>query len=184
MKKLFFLAAFAAVLFSCGPKQLVMDELEFDYPSIYKVSHQDQDDDLFTALVDDGINTSMDLIFLEVMREDPEELEGADPEILNAYLASNAYDLYEHWLPDEEFKLTKGVENEYDVTVGEAPGSGLPEASISISGVYYDETMYGFVYSTIVDGRYRVSAYGQASSETYLKTLEDIFRSVHVKGEK
>lgn len=181
MKKLFFFAAFAALLLSCGPKQLEMGDVVFDYPGIYKVSNFDEDGDLVTATVDDDIKTSMDYVFLEVMKEDSESLAEADPAILNAYLAGRAYEIYDIFLPDEKFQLTKGVEGEYEVEVNDVPGKDYPEASISIRGVYYDETMFGFVYSTILDGRYRVSAYGQASSEDYLDTLEDIFRSARIK---
>lgn len=181
MKKLLSLLAIGLVAIACGPKHWSYEDIELDYPSMYKVSHEDVDEDLVTIMIDDDISSSIDFIFFEITSEDPEEIDGADPEVLAAYLAHHAYRVVDIMKPDEKISFSKDLESEDDIDAYQVDDGEQIEVKGTLEGIHYDEPFYGVVYSTVFDKRYRITAYAQASKPEYLKTLEDIYHSVHLK---
>ena len=180
MKKLFALAALALTVMACGSKQYEYEELVLDYPSIYKVSHEDVDESGAVLTIDDGISTSMDIIFIEIFKDDPESFEGVDDDLIAHYLIYNANRIQEIMRPDEDITFTKVINDEDDIEI-RTTADGSLEAFGTLEGTLLDDDFHAFVFSKIIDNHYRITAYGQASTPSYLKNLEDIYQSIRKK---
>ena len=187
MKKILLLAAAAVVLASCGSKQHTFEDLVFDYPSLYKLNvpedaNEDPDQHLF--FVEDGLENSLEFVAITVVKENPEALKDPDPEILAAYLAERAFDDFKTMaLDDEDYTLTDYTASLKDVSVEVNPDTGLLEAHAYAKGQWNGD-IFVEAYSTTFDGRYTITMCGQSRSESYLKTLVNIYRSVHLAEAK
>ena len=184
MKRFILLAAAAVVLSACGSKQYTHWDLVFDYPALYEVKLPESDvnsnPDRHLFFVEDGLDNSLDLISIDIWKEDPEELEGASEAMLGGYLAEKAFDeISSMALEDEDYQFYEKPESVGDVTVSLNPATGQLEAHAYAKGHWNGESLYVETNCTIFDGRYSITMYAQSKSESYLKTLVDIYRSVH-----
>ena len=183
MKRFILLAAAAVVLASCGSKQYTHWDLVFDYPSLYEVKLPETDindnPDRHLFFVEDGIDNSLDLISIDIWKEDPEELKGASEAMLGGYLAEKAFDeITTMALEDEDFLFYEKPSSVEDVKVT-LNAAGQLEAHAYAKGHWNGEPLYVETNCTTFDGRYSITMYAQSKSESYLKTLVDIYRSVH-----
>ena len=187
MKKFLFLAAAAVVLASCGSKQHTFEDLVFEYPSLYKLNvpedaNEDPDQHLF--FVEDGLENSLEFVAIQVIKEDPEALKDPDPDILAEYLAEKVFDdLKTMALDDDDYQLTDYTASLEDVSVKVNPETGLLEAHAYAKGKWEGD-IFVEAYATTFDGRYTITMCGQSRSESYLKTLIGIYRSVHLAEPK
>ena len=185
MKKFLILAAAAVVLAACGSKQYTYEDLVFDYPSLYKIDLPDNDinnsPDRHLFYVEDGLENSLDLLSVEIQREEPSALANADPEILSAYLAEKAFnEINVMALKDEESTFYEKPNSVDDVTVMVNPATGLLEAHTYAKGKWKGEDLLVEANSTTFDGRFTITMFAQAQTDSYLKTLVDVYRSVHL----
>lgn len=188
MKKALLLAAAAVVLASCGNKQYTWEDLVFDYPALYKLNiPEDKDGDPATHLffIEDGLENSLEFIAIDIVKEDPGSIEGADEDILVEYLAEKAFDnIKTIALDDEDYQLYDKTSSLEEVSVDVNPETGLLESHAYAKGNWEGEGIFVEAYSTTFDGRYTISMVAQSQHESYLKTLIDIYRSVHVAEAK
>lgn len=187
MRKALLLAAAAVVLASCGNKQYTWEDLVFDYPSLYKLNvPEDKDDDPDTHLffIEDGLENSLEFIAIDIVKEDPGAIAEADPDVLAEYLSEKAFDnIKTIALDDEDYQLYDKTSSLEEVSVRTNPETGLLEAFAYAKG-RWEGDVFVEAYTTTFDGRYTISMVAQSRSESYLKTLVDIYRSVHLAEAK
>ena len=181
MKKLIYLAITALLLASCGSKQYKVWDLAFDYPSIFNAKTADKgiNDEHHLFFVDDGLSNSFDFLAVDIVKEDKDEVAGADEADLSAYLAESAWDMMDTVLDDKDLVLSKKPEFPEDVTVTFNNETGAYEATVKIQGKMFDDDFYAIASSTIYKGEYTLSMLAQAKTEAYLNQLVKIYKSVH-----
>lgn len=186
MKRILILAAAALALCACGSKQYTYEDLVFDYPSLYKVKMPTNDfntyPDQHLFFLEDVSGSSMDLLAIEIIKEEPGSLEEADPDILSEYLAEKAFDDLKDWaLDDEDFTLTEKTSSLEEVKVATNSTTGLLEAYAYAKGKWDVDDIFAEAYSTTFDGRYTISMVAISTKEVYLDLMVNVYRSVHLK---
>ena len=187
MKRFLLLAAAAVVLASCGSKQYTWEDLVFDYPSIYKLNvpeDKDGDPDTHLFFIEDGLDNSLEFIAIDIVKEEPGAIAEADPDDLAEYLAEKTFDNIKMIaLDDEDYELYDKTSSLEEVTFAPNPGSGVKEAHAYAKG-RWEGNIFVEAYATTFDGRYTISMVAQSRNESYMKTLIDIYRSVHLAETK
>ena len=186
MKKFLILAAATLALCACAGKQYTYEDLVFDYPSLYKVKMPTNDfntyPDQHLFFLEDVSGSSMDLLAIEIITEEPGSLQEADPDVLSEYLAEKAFEDLKDWaLDDEDFTLTDKTASQEEVQVATNSQTGLLEAHAYAKGKWDEDDIFAEAYSTTFDGRYTISMIAISHKESYLNLLVDVYRSVHLK---
>ncbi len=189
MKRFLLLAAAAVVLASCGSKQYTWEDLVFDYPGLYEVKLPENDindnPNRHLFFVEDGIDSSLDLISIEIWKQDPDELADASEPELGEFLAESAFDeITMMALEDKDFQFYEKPESVADVKVSHNSTTGQMEAHTYAKGHWNGEDLYVEANCMTFDGRYTITMYAQSKTESYLKMLTDIYRSVHLAEAK
>ena len=186
MKRFLILAAATLALCACGSKQYTYEDLVFDYPSLYKVKMPTNDfntyPDQHLFFLEDVSGSSMDLLAIEIITEEPGSLQEASQDALSEYLAEKAFDDIQEWaLDDEDFNLTDKTSSLEEVQVAKNSDTGLLEAYAYAKGKWDSDDIFAAAYSTTFDGRYTISMVAISTKEIYLDLMVNVYRSVHLK---
>lgn len=175
MKKLLTIFIGAMLIASCGTK-VKFENIQFDCPGEFKITHHDKTEDNLTCMIEDNKN-SINFMVLEIQKEDWEELAGGDENKKMAYMAYTAYNMLDSFAISEDYvNLSEKIDDWTDIDVDTIDEEdGWYEACYWFDGSYSGELFEGVVRSTNIDD-YRVTAYIQADTEENVnKFLEKIY---------
>jgi len=182
MKKLL-LPLFAAALAMSGcnlQNHFSFDQIEFDYPASWEVVGKDVDEDQMTIMLsvsDEDIRS----IFIEVVKENPESIADADPEILAKYLCHRAHDIAETFIPDEA-DIEENPDDEGVIEYLPEDDETYHRAVATFHGTYEGGAYCSCVMSILYENLYTITAYVQgASMDEIDDIIEKCLRTVHEK---